>query len=112
MQLIFVAGPFRAPTPWQVEQNVRRAEEASLDLWKIGGVAVICPHTNTRFFQDECPDEVWLTGIMEILRRCDAVFAVPGWSKSTGTMAEIAEAKRLDKPVFFSLQEVLDWLDS
>ena len=30
MKLVYIAGPFRAPTPWQVEQNVRRAESLAL----------------------------------------------------------------------------------
>jgi len=29
----------------------RRAEELALRVWRLGCVAVICPHTNTRFFQ-------------------------------------------------------------
>jgi hypothetical protein len=34
---VYVAGPFRATTPWGVERNIRHAEEAGLwlsrNLW-------------------------------------------------------------------------------
>lgn len=68
MKLIYLAGPFRATTGWGIEQNVRRAEVVALELWKMG-VAVLCPHANTRMFHGEAPDELWLEGTMEMLRR-------------------------------------------
>lgn len=38
------------------------------------GDAVICPHTMTQHFQNECPDEMWLDGCIELLKRADAIF--------------------------------------
>ena len=35
-----------------------------------------------------------------------AVFALPNWQDSMGAKAEIEEAKRLGKPVFYSLDEL------
>ena len=71
-KLIYVAGPFRAPNSWEMEQNIRRAEALALEVWKLG-LPAICPHANTRFYQGAAPDEVWLEGDIEIMRRCDAV---------------------------------------
>jgi len=100
MRLIYIAGAFRAPTPWQIEQNIRRAEEASLKIWKLGDVPV-CPHTMTRFFQGECPDEIYLKGTLEMLSRCDAILMLKGWEKSSGSIQELELAKSLELEVIY-----------
>jgi hypothetical protein len=108
MKLIFVAGPFRAKTGWEIEQNVRRAEQLALEVWR-SGYAAICPHANTRFFHGVLPDEVWLRGIKEILRRCDGLILVEEWKSSKGTRAEIKLARALKIPVFNSIKDLIAW---
>lgn len=88
MQVAYIAGPFRAENAWEIEQNIRRAENVALEYWR-DGYAVICPHTNTRFFQGAAPDSVWLQGDIEIMRRCDLVVFIPGWELSDGCRAEM-----------------------
>ena len=100
MKVVYVAGPFRGATPWRVELNVRRAEEEALNVWKLGAVA-LCPHTNSRNFEGECPDSTWINGTLELLRRCDAIFVLDGWKESKGTQGEIAEAEYMGLPIFF-----------
>lgn len=99
MKLAYVAGPFRGANSWEMERNIRRAEELALELWR-AGYAVICPHTNTRFFQGAAPDEVWLEGDLEMLRRCDLVVCTEDWRVSQGAIAEVAEAHKRKIPVF------------
>ena len=94
IKVIYIAGAFRAKTQWGIMQNVRKAEDASLKLWKLG-YAVICPHTMTQHFQNECPDEVWLDGCLELLRRCDAIYLVEGWQSSKGSLEEYKLAQFL-----------------
>jgi len=94
IKVVYVAGAFRARTQWGIMQNVRKAEDASLKLWKLG-YAVICPHTMTQHFQNECPDTVWLDGCLELLKRCDAIYLVEGWQTSEGSLAEYKLAKEL-----------------
>jgi hypothetical protein len=110
VKVIFVAAPFRAPTPWEVEQNVRRAETLALEVWRLGAAA-ICPHANTRFFDGSAPDSVWLEGDREILLRCDAVIAAP-WEYSEGAQAEVALAHDQKIPVFFSIRSLNLWLQT
>lgn len=105
MKLIYVAGPFRGPNSWEIEQNIRRAESLALEVWRLGAAA-LCPHTNTRFFQGAADDKVWLEGDLEMLRRCDALILTPDWIKSSGARAEVAEANRLEIPVFHTLHEL------
>lgn len=109
MKVIFIAGPFRGPNAWQIESNIRRAEEIALEVWKLGAVA-LCPHTNTRHFQDALPDEVFLSGAKLLLARCDGVLVTPNWNKSIGTQKELAYAADLLKPVFFTLPQLANFL--
>jgi nucleoside 2-deoxyribosyltransferase len=100
MTVIYIAGPFRAANAWLVEQNIRRAEELALAVWRMGA-AVICPHTNTRFFNGAAEDRIWLEGDLELLRRSDAVLVTPQWTGSSGTKAEIEYAMTHGIPVFY-----------
>jgi hypothetical protein len=61
MEVIYVAGPYRAETTWGIECNTRAAEALALQVWQAGAVA-ICPHSNSRFFQGSAPDEAFVDG--------------------------------------------------
>ncbi len=87
MKIIYIIGPFRAENAWLIERNIRRAEEVALKLWQ-KGFAVICPHTNTRFFNGAVPNENFLKGDLEILKRCDAALCIEGWMNSIGSCSE------------------------
>jgi hypothetical protein len=100
VRLIYIAGPFRGKSSWQIEQNVRRAEEASLKLWKAGAVPV-CPHTMTRFFQHECDDDTFLKGTLELMTRCDAALFLKGWQESEGSKQEWELAKSLEMEIIY-----------
>jgi hypothetical protein len=109
MRVIYVAGPYRGPNSWEIEENIRRAERAALEVWR-AGAACICPHTNTRFFQGAAPDSVWLEGDLELLRRCDGILMVSGWTSSSGAKAEKALAESLYLPVFYSIYDLKRYL--
>lgn len=102
LTVVYVAGAYRASTPWLVEQNVRKAEEAGLKLWQAGFVPIV-PHTQTRFYQGSALDSQFLEGTLEMLRRCDVVYVLPEFEMSEGTKGEIAEARRLGKQVYYTL---------
>lgn len=110
MKLVYVAGPFRGPTPWAVEQNIRAAETWAYLIWGLQLTAV-CPHAMGRFFDKSIPDAVILAGTLEIMKRCDAVFLIPGWERSLGSQAEAAMAKSMNIPIFESLGELKAWRD-
>ena len=105
MKVVYVCGPFRAKNSWDREQNVRRAEEVALGAWR-AGYAVICPHTNTRFFDGAADDAVWLDGDLEILRRCDFLLTTWGWENSKGACAEVNLARELGIPVVHHVDDL------
>lgn len=103
--MIYVAGPYRADTERGVLENIRSAESVAIEVWQAGYVA-LTPHLNTRLFGGLCPDSVWLQGALELLRRCDGMILVLGWESSSGTLAEIEEAKRITIPTFNNIEEL------
>ena len=111
MRLIYIAGPYRAPSEWALVQNIRRAEALALQVWKLGA-ACICPHKNTALLGGCCDDSVWLEGDLEMLRRCDAVVCTDDWQRSEGARNEVIEAKRLGIPVFETIEALAQWLGS
>lgn len=109
LPVVYVAGPYRAPTEWGVFQNIRSAEHFALAIWKLGA-AVICPHKNTEMFGGAAEDSVWLEGDKAILARCDAVFCTPNWRSSSGATAEVELANTLNIPVYESLDSLAEWI--
>lgn len=103
--VVYVAGPYRGPSAWVVEQNIRAAEALALEAWKLGWAA-ICPHANSRFFSGAAPDDVWLLGDLAILTKCDAVLMVPGWQHSEGARQERTVARSLKIPVVETLADL------
>lgn len=106
MRVIYVAGPYRGADSWEVERNIRRAEELAFEVWRMG-LAALCPHMNTRHFDRALPDQVWLDGDLELLRRCDGLILTADWERSAGTITEVARARSLGLPVFLSLDYLL-----
>ena len=100
MNVIYIAGPFRGAHAWVIAQNVHRAECVAYEIFASGQVA-LCPHTNTRHFDSSLPDQIFIDGTLELMRRCDAVIVLPNHMNSQGTLGEIAEARKLGMPVAF-----------
>ena len=108
-KVVYIGGPFRGNSAWDIEENIRRAERLALEVWRLG-VACLCPHTNTRFFQNAAPDDVWLVGDLAMLARCDAFLVTEDWERSSGTRAEVAFCEKYDIPVFYTLDTLKAWL--
>ncbi len=94
----YVAGPYRADTINGVLENIQRARDVALKLWQ-AGYTVICPHLNSALMDGACPDEAFLEGGLELVRRSDVVVLVGDWEKSEGTLAELELAIELEKRV-------------
>jgi len=110
MKAIYIAGPYTADNAWLVEQNVRQAEAVAYQVAGLG-VAVICPHSMSRFWNGTYDYQYWCSATMELLLRCDAVLFLDGWQDSEGSVGEYEEAQRHGMPCFMSLDLLSDWLN-
>lgn len=111
MKCIYIAGPYRAKTHWELEQNIRRAEEMSLEVAKLGLVP-ICPHTMCRFFAGQNTEEFWVKATLEMMRRCDAAIFCSGWQQSEGSKGEMAFAVAEGMPTFLALDELKEYVEN
>jgi nucleoside 2-deoxyribosyltransferase len=117
MKVVYVAGPFRCASKhvegqqdsWGIQQNVMRAMELGLEVWRAGAAALI-PHANTMFFQNAAPDNVWLDGDIAMLAKCDAVIMTPDWQRSSGARAEHEYAVKAGIPVLYDIAALREWL--
>lgn len=114
IKVVFISGPFRGDNGWEVEKNIRKAEELSFEVWKLAErgakVAVICSHTNTRYFDGTMDDQVWIDGTQALLLKSDAMLLVPGYENSEGTLGEIEFCKERGIPYFKTVAELENWL--
>lgn len=100
MKVIYISGPITARTAWEVEQNVRRAEAASAELFR-RGVTNICVHAQGRFMDGLLKHGEWLKHDLAIIDRCDAVYiCAEKFSHSLGTCMEVEHARAQHKRVF------------
>ncbi len=99
--VIYVAGPYRAPTWGGVKKNVADAMDVAAELLE-AGYTVICPHSMTHGFEMYgLANDVFLESDLELVRRCDALVMLPGWQSSRGSRAEHELATSLDKHITY-----------
>lgn len=98
MKLIYVAGPYRSETTDGVRRNIRAAEDRAADVVAAGHYPIV-PHLCTGFMDGSAPDDQFMAGSLEAMKRCDEVWLVEGWETSLGTNLEIATALSLGMKV-------------
>lgn len=113
MKVIYIAGKYNDPRgAYWIKENIRDAELCALFVWELGGVA-LCPHKNTALFDgalNEPDPSVWIEGDLELLRRCDAIWLIPGWMDSKGANVEREFAEKMGLPVLYSHNDVREYL--
>jgi len=108
LKVAYIAGPYRGETESAVVANIRHAEKYAIKYWQMG-YAVICPHMNSALLGGVVPNEAFLRGDLEILRRCDVVVMIPGWLRSAGAVGEELYARRLGLEIIYpTLSEIVD----
>lgn len=111
---VYIAGHFRGKTPWDIECNVRRAEDLGLWVAKMGAVPVI-PHSMYRYYQGSLPDAFWIEATLSLLHTCQSmVIDLPHEQivNSVGTMGEIADCVGYQRPYFYDDVTVKNDLDA
>ena len=105
MKLAYVAGRYRGRTHNDIAENIAAARTVAVRLWSLG-YAVICPHLNSAFMSGVAPEEVFLNGGLEMVRRSNLVVLTEGWQASQGTAREIEEARARGIPIFCDIEFV------
>lgn len=111
MKVVYIAGKFTAPTPRQIEENVRRAESLGMEVVMLGASPLI-PHANTRNFVGTATPEFWYEATLALMITCDAVLTVPGWEESKGAAEEVRVAIMEGIPVFHVPALLGRWLEN
>lgn len=105
MPILYIAGPYSAPTKTKRDHNIAAAQNAALQAWANGWTA-ICPHLNTARFDDhlDLDNGRYIQGDLEIIHRLDpargdALYLLPGWDESRGANAEFHRAFARKLPI-------------
>lgn len=107
--LIYIAGPYSAPTPEQVLKNVEKAIEIGNDFAERDNCHVFIPHLSHYWDQAKPHDyEFWMDQCLASLKRCDAMFVI---DESPGVNREIEFCRKNGIPVFFSYTKIERWLE-
>ena len=106
-RLIYIAGPISHADPEIIRRNVEIACSAFLQLVDLQ-IPAVCPHLSALIpGAFDLPYESWIDNGLEQLRRCSAVWVLPNWTLSRGTLLEVAEARKLQLPLHDSLYKVV-----
>lgn len=109
MTIIYLAGPYNAPTQLVREWNTVDAERAADTVFSHGAIPVFT-HRSYHNFSGRWDEALFIQAGLALLRICDAVWCYAGHSASMlspGTRGEIAEAERLGLPVGYDLPALL-----
>jgi hypothetical protein len=108
--LIFCACKYTEPHTYQIQRNIHAATYYVQEVALLGGVP-LCPAMIGANLEGVQSYLWWGDAYINLLRRCDAVFMVPGYERSNGATKELTEALAIGLPVFFELDDLKDWLD-
>ena len=101
---IYVAGPY---SKGDIAVNVRKAIEAGDKLAELGHIPFVPHLTHLWHLVSPKPYDFWLKLDITILEQwAEALIRLPGESK--GADMEVARAKELGIPVYYSLDDLME----
>ena len=117
MKVVYLAGPYTAPTREGVEANIARAREYAMAL-ATREIGFFCPHLNSAHFDSLVPQvgyEWWIKLYLTMLGRCNAMLVMPGSETSRGVQTEIEYARARLIHIFYpqdidDMDRVVKWL--
>jgi hypothetical protein len=100
MKIAYIVGPYRSK--WFLVRliNIIRSRKVAAKYWKDGYV-VICPHSNSAFFDKHCKGEVFVEGYLKLIPFMDLIVVLKGWLKSSGSIKEVSLSRKLEKEIIF-----------
>lgn len=114
MKLVYIAGPYTAPTYREREQNIDAARSAA--IWCAQNlIGYFCPHLNSAhmdLYAPETPITFWYEMDWQFADCCDAILLIDGWHNSHGASLELNLFECQGKPSFNFPEEcnlILEW---
>jgi len=98
MKVAYVSGRYNAQNHDELIHNIILARTLAHHLWQQGW-SVICPHMNSALMGGVVPEEQFLEGYRELVKRSDMLALLPNSAASNGAMAELATAILLRKEI-------------
>lgn len=105
-KLIYVAGPI---SKGPIDEHVRSAVHMGDRIMERGHAAFLPQLSILWQFVTPHTWEEWLQMDDTVIRKCDALFRMPGYSK--GADREMCLARAINIPVFTTVDELEKWLD-
>lgn len=100
---VYVSGPFSADTPEQIVENIRRANEAGLEIMRRGHLAHV-PHTATALWHGKLDYERYMDLDLSVLRRwADSILYL---GDSPGAQRELSLARHMGITIYRSVDEI------
>lgn len=115
MKRVYVAGAYSADNVLDVLKNIGKGEEYCADLFAMG-FAPFCPWHDKSYVMFNWSMDFTVQQFYDFsiawLKVSDAMFLVPGWEGSKGTLKEIEVAKELGIPIFNRICDLVQWKES
>ena len=94
MKHIYIAGKYRGKNEWQIRQNILAAEKAGAEIIKAGHIPII-PHRLFQHYHGVADQEWIMNACLSVLKKCDYIYPIPGWTESEGARKEMVFARGL-----------------
>ena len=111
MKRIYVAGAYSADNVLDVLHNIRTGIDYAAHLLRCG-YAPFCPWLDYHFVLMDPTRKLTVDDFYQYslawLDVADALYVIPGYEKSKGTLKEIERAKELNIPVFFEVKDLFN----
>lgn len=117
-QVVYIAGPYSGKffhdyrAYEEIDRNIAQAREAAAKLAS-AQVRYFCPHLHSAHFEVIAPDvptSFWYDLDNHFLKfACTGILLLPGWWESRGSKAEKKLAEELRLPVFYDVEEAIQW---
>ena len=110
MKRVYVAGSYSANNVISVLENIRKGIRAGLDVLLLG-YAPFVPWLDYHFQlmlqgNEKLTVDDYYQYSLAWLEASDAMYVLPGYENSKGTMNEIGRAQELEIPVYFDLMDL------
>lgn len=111
MRMIYVAGKYSGETYSEVDDNIKKAEKVSIKLLEAGW-CVITPHKNYAHYEqyravsEKLDYRFFMKCDMEILSRCDALFAMTNSKDSPGAKEELYFAHEKGIHIYYEIDGI------